>query len=92
MRKPLTGREASLLALVAQARDRYKENTEEYKRVLDNLDGDARLISEAIMSDGKNDDPALQAAAQGLIDWANGIDERAKKREQERKRFQRARE
>jgi hypothetical protein len=65
--KPLTGREASVLALIAQSLSLSREDKD---RILATLDGDALRIAKVMVGDITNPSKADKKAADGFHAWA----------------------
>lgn len=68
--KPLSGREASLLALLAQSQSLTSSDK---RRILSALDGDALEIAQAILGQARRPRGAVRDAAKGFKDWADGL-------------------
>lgn len=68
--KAISGREASLLALLAQDGGLPKRDIE---RILGQLDGEARKIAEILVGRSTGGSKATRDAAEGLSDWAKGL-------------------
>ncbi len=67
--KPLSGREASILALLAQS----KSLSEFDKiKILATLEGNALKIAQNIIGES-NDEEFIKIAAKGFIEWANEL-------------------
>lgn len=67
---PLTGRESSILALLAQSRGL---SAADKKRILGSLNGQALRIARCIVGLTKNPSASVRRAADGFIDWANKL-------------------
>ena len=73
-RRPLTGRESSVLALLARSRGQY--HGDDLVRIISTLDGEAKSIAVAI-STGQGS-RSSKLAARGFTDWADGLEKRRK--------------
>lgn len=71
MSKPLNGREASILALIAQARNYLSRKEKDL--ILESLDGDALRIAKVMVGDIENPTPHDKKVADGFIKWANEL-------------------
>lgn len=65
--KPFSGREASVLALLAQSRSLPETDK---RRILSTLRGKALKIAKVIVGDVKRSTKNIQTIANGFIDWA----------------------
>lgn len=70
--KTLTGREASLLALLAQSKG-SDISVEERDRVLSQLQGDARRIGEVLVGVAKRPRKDARVAAEGFQSWVSSM-------------------
>ncbi len=70
MQKPLSGREASVLALLAQSKGL---SPSEKQRILSALNGQALKIARVIVGDEKRPARSFQVAAEGFTSWAKGM-------------------
>lgn len=68
--KPLTGREASVLALLAQGEGLSPGDK---RRILATLDGHALKIAKAIVGETKHPEARVRAAAEGFRAWARDL-------------------
>ncbi len=68
--KPLSGREASVLALLAQSRDL---SAQDKKRILESLEGQALKIAKVMVGQAKNPAKSDRDAAEGFTAWANEL-------------------
>jgi hypothetical protein len=68
--KPLSGREASVLALLAQSQSL---SSEDKVRILSELNGQALKIAEVIIGKTNPLDRALVDAANGFTSWAKNL-------------------
>lgn len=68
--KAISGREATLLALLAEARGM---SAAEKRRILASLDGQALMIAEVLVGTSKRPTKAAKDAADGLSAWAKGL-------------------
>lgn len=66
----LTGREATTLALLAQAQ--HLSNSDK-RKILNTLTGRALRIAKAILGETKHPSKSIQAAADGFISWAKAL-------------------
>jgi hypothetical protein len=69
MIKPISGRESSVLALLAQTIDLSESDKE---RILSSLDGQALKIAKVIVG-GKCSNKQVRLAAKGFQDWAKNL-------------------
>jgi hypothetical protein len=70
--KPLSGREASVLALLAQC---LNLSVKDKRRYLSVLGGRALKIARVIVGETKHPSKSIQAAADGFIVWAKNLEE-----------------
>lgn len=70
--KALTGREASVLAILAQSRALSVQDKE---RILSTLEGSALKIAKVIVGWARNPSKAHKTAAKGFLDWADKLPE-----------------
>lgn len=68
--KPLSGREASVLALLAQSQSLSDADK---RRILSALDGQALKIAQAITGQTKHPAKSVRKAADGFRAWANRL-------------------
>lgn len=84
MQDPISSREASVLALLAQ-RDPHSLTDEDKQRILSVLDGRALQIAEAIIGTLKDPSESVKAAALGFTEWAKSLDDNGAHQREERK-------
>ena len=71
MRKSLTGREASVLSMLALVGDMM--TPAKIKRALGTLEGDALAIGKTIVGKHPNPSKSIKKAANGFIAWAEQL-------------------
>lgn len=72
--EPISGRESSILALLAQSRGSL--TGADTRRILAALDGRALQIAKAIVGTHQRPSQAVQTAADGFIAWAQSLPRR----------------
>ncbi len=72
-RKPLNGRESSILALIAQCGGNLEPDMRD--RILASLKGPALRIAKVMLGITKNPSKATAETAKGFFDWANQLPE-----------------
>lgn len=75
--KPLTGREASVLAMLAQSRYLSKRET---TAILATLQGAALRIARVLVGQASRPSAKDREAAQGFVDWARQLKPRTPNR------------
>jgi hypothetical protein len=65
----LSGRESSVLALLARSRTLSKD---EKRRLVEELEGEAKEIARVLVGQSRPS-PSANKAAQGFTDWAKGL-------------------
>lgn len=70
--KPLSGREASILALLAQSRQMRSSDRKQILETLEGLDARALTIAKVMLGETKGP-PWASRAADALFAWADGL-------------------
>lgn len=68
--KPISGKESSILALIAQSKDISED---EISEILSHLSGRSLSIAKTILKINKSPTKSVKLAADGFINWANNL-------------------